>query len=81
MTIDDEETAGSATLMDTLPARHRTVLRLRIVHRLPVVEVARLLGTNVEAVLLLQHAALDLLRRQLAAGAVFDGDNPANRRY
>ncbi|MEN0136711.1 MAG: sigma factor-like helix-turn-helix DNA-binding protein [Rhodococcus sp. (in: high G+C Gram-positive bacteria)] len=69
MTIDDEEAAGSATLMDTLPARHRMVLRLRLAHRLPVVEVARILGTNVEAVLLLQHAALELLRQHLAARA------------
>ncbi|MFV9454533.1 sigma factor-like helix-turn-helix DNA-binding protein [Rhodococcus sp. NM-2] len=78
MTIDDEEAAGSVTLMDSLPDRHRTVLRLRLAHRLPAVEVARILGTNVEAVLLLQHAALNLLRRQLAAGAVVDGDRPAS---
>ncbi|MFC9360727.1 sigma factor-like helix-turn-helix DNA-binding protein [Rhodococcus sp. NPDC057014] len=72
MTIDDEEATRSATLMDTLPDRHRTVLRLRLAHRLPAVEVARILETNVEAVLLLQHAALNLLRRQLAAGARWD---------
>ncbi|UNM99107.1 sigma factor-like helix-turn-helix DNA-binding protein [Rhodococcus opacus] len=76
MTIDDEDAAGSVTLMDTLPDRHRTVLRLRLAHRLPAVEVARILGTNVEAVLLLQHAALNLLRRHLAAGAV-RGEGPA----
>ncbi|PBC47795.1 RNA polymerase subunit sigma-70 [Rhodococcus sp. ACS1] len=77
MTIDDEEAAGAAILMDTLPDHHKTVLRLRLAHRLPAVEVARILGTNVEAVLLLQHAALNLLRRQLEAGVVVDGDNPA----
>ena len=77
MTIDDEEAAGAATLMDTLPDRHRTVLRLRLAHRLPAVEVARILGTNVEGVLLLQHAALNLLRRQLATGAVRGGEGPA----
>ena len=77
MTIDDEEAAGAATLMDTLPDRHRTVLRLRLAHRLPAVEVARILGTNVEGVLLLQHAALNLLRRQLAAGTVRGGEGPA----
>ncbi|EID72001.1 MULTISPECIES: sigma factor-like helix-turn-helix DNA-binding protein [Rhodococcus] len=80
MNIDDEEAAGSATLMNTLPDRHRTVLRLRLAHRLPAVEVARILGTTVEAVLLLQHAALNLLRRQLAGEAV-GGGNPANGRY
>ncbi|NDV07746.1 RNA polymerase subunit sigma-70 [Rhodococcus sp. IEGM 248] len=76
MTIDDEEAAGSATLMDSLPDRHRTVLRLRLAHGLPAVEVARILGF-VEAVLLLQHAALNLLRRHLAAGAVRGGEGPA----
>ncbi|WP_029539030.1 MULTISPECIES: sigma factor-like helix-turn-helix DNA-binding protein [Rhodococcus] len=81
MTIDDEEAAGAVTLMDTLPDRHRTVLRLRLAHGLPAVEVARILGTNVEAVLLLQHAALNLLRRQLAARVVLDGDSPADGRY
>ncbi|GAF44373.1 sigma factor-like helix-turn-helix DNA-binding protein [Rhodococcus wratislaviensis] len=81
MTLDDEEAAGAAALMDSLPDRHRTVLRLRLAHRLPAVEVARILGTNVEAVLLLQHAALNLLRRQIAAGTVFDGDNPADQRH
>ncbi|MFC9832868.1 sigma factor-like helix-turn-helix DNA-binding protein [Rhodococcus sp. NPDC127530] len=81
MTIADEEAAGAVTLMDTLPDRHRTVLRLRLAHRLPAVEVARILGTNVEAVLLLQHAALNRLRRQLAAAAVCDGDVPVDGRY
>ena len=81
MTIDDEEAAGAVTLMDSLPDRHRTVLRLRLAHGLPAAEVARILGTNVEGILLLQHAALNLLRRQLAAGAVVDGDNPANGQY
>ena len=81
MTIDDEEAAGAAILMDTLPDHHKTVLRLRLAHRLPTVEVARILGTNVEAVLLLQHAALNHLRGQLAAGERFDGDSPASGRY
>ncbi|MGV9869104.1 sigma factor-like helix-turn-helix DNA-binding protein [Rhodococcus koreensis] len=81
MTIDNEEAAGAAILMDTLPDRHRTVLRLRLAHRLPAVEVARILGTNVDAVLLLQHAALNHLRRQLAAGERVDGDSPAGGRH
>ncbi|QYB07253.1 RNA polymerase subunit sigma-70 [Rhodococcus sp. USK10] len=81
MTIDDEEAAGAAILMDTLPDRHRTVLRLRLAHRLPAVEVARILGTNVDAVLLLQHAALNHLRGQLAAGERHDVETPADGRY
>ncbi|MDT2005381.1 RNA polymerase subunit sigma-70 [Rhodococcus opacus] len=80
MTIDDEEATRPASLVDTLPSRHRTVLRLRLAHRLPVVEVARILGTNVEAVLLLQHAALDMLRGRLAAEAGQE-DGPADHRY
>ncbi|TQC50875.1 RNA polymerase subunit sigma-70 [Rhodococcus sp. WS4] len=78
MTIDDEEATRPASLVDTLPSRHRTVLRLRLARGLPAVEVARILGTNVVAVLL-QHAALDMLRGQLAAEAG-QGDGPADRR-
>ncbi|WP_225929003.1 RNA polymerase subunit sigma-70 [Rhodococcus opacus] len=44
-------------------------------------EVARVLGTSVEAVLVLQHAALNLLRRQLAAGERQDVETPTDGCY
>ncbi|MDV7265409.1 sigma factor-like helix-turn-helix DNA-binding protein, partial [Rhodococcus oxybenzonivorans] len=68
VTIDDKSATRPSTLVDALPERYRTVLRLRLAHQLPVEKVARILGTSTEAVLLMQHAAMNLLRRELADG-------------
>ncbi|MCQ4121851.1 sigma factor-like helix-turn-helix DNA-binding protein [Rhodococcus tibetensis] len=66
MTIDDKSATRPSPLVDALPGRYRTVLRLRLAHQLSVEQVARMLGTSTEAVLLTQHAAMNLLRRELA---------------
>ncbi|WP_052030571.1 sigma factor-like helix-turn-helix DNA-binding protein [Rhodococcus triatomae] len=56
---------SAESVIAELPRRLQDVLHLRIVQGLSVDRTARLLGTEREHVLLLQHQALDALRRRL----------------
>lgn len=54
-----------AALLDTLPARQREIMRLRLVVGLTAQETADRLGMAPSAVRMAQHRALDQLRKSM----------------
>ncbi|HKN97571.1 MAG TPA: sigma-70 family RNA polymerase sigma factor [Pseudonocardiaceae bacterium] len=62
--------ARMASLLGSLPARHREILVLRVAVGLSADDTADAMGTTPGAVRILQHHALAMLRRALAAEEV-----------
>ncbi len=56
---------SAAAMIDALPARQRRVLGLRLIDGLSVDDAARALGVSAHTVRLVQHSALETLRRRL----------------
>jgi RNA polymerase sigma-70 factor, ECF subfamily len=54
-----------AMLLATLTEEQRKILRLRLINKLTADETAQAIGTTPEAVRIIQHQALNRLRREL----------------
>lgn len=62
LVLRGELSAELRRLLDQLPERHRDILLMRIVERMPAGEVGAVLGTTAGAVRVAQHRALTALR-------------------
>jgi RNA polymerase sigma-70 factor (ECF subfamily) len=74
----DRSLDGSIALLDTLQPAAAEVVLLRVVHDLPVAEVAQLTGQTESNVRVLMHRALDQLRQTVGdSTAIIAGPPPA----